>query len=263
MLLVLPIVLPLGTAIVLLLLRDRRLAQRVVAVVSGSALVVVALALAATVWTAGPQVIQSGNWPAPFGISLVADLFSAGMNVVVASAGLLVAIYSLASIERKHERFGYFPIYFILLAGVAGAFLTGDLFNLYVWFEVLLIASFVLMALGNERNQLEGAMKYVVLSLISSLFFLTACGLMYGMVGTLNMADIAAQLPRYPNQALVVTLGMLFFLAFGIKAAAFPVFSWLPASYHTPPVAVSGIFAALLTKVGVYALIRVFTLLFT
>jgi multicomponent Na+:H+ antiporter subunit D len=146
---------------------------------------------------------------------------------------------------------------------VCGAFLTGDIFNLYVWFEVMLIASFVLLALGGQQAQLEGAIKYVTLNLLSSALFLTGVAILYGVAGTLNMADLHVKLsaPDMPA-GMVTTVAILFLVAFGIKAAVFPLFFWLPASYHTPPVAVSAIFAGLLTKVGVYALIRVFTLLF-
>jgi multicomponent Na+:H+ antiporter subunit D len=150
----------------------------------------------------------------------------------------------------------------ILLMGVCGAFLTGDLFNLYVWFEVLLMASFVLLTLGGERGQIEGGFKYVTLNLIASTLFLTALGLVYGMTGTLNMAALAQSLPTAPYPGLILTVSMLFLVGFGIKAAAFPLFFWLPASYHTPPVAVSAVFIGLLTKVGVSALLRLFTLLF-
>jgi multicomponent Na+:H+ antiporter subunit D len=140
--------------------------------------------------------------------------------------------------------------------------LTGDLFNLYVWFEVLLMASFALLTLGSERGQIEGGFKYVTLNLIASTLFLTALGLVYGMTGTLNMAALARTLPTAPYPGLMLTVSMLFLVGFGIKAAAFPLFFWLPASYHTPPVAVSAVFVGLLTKVGVYALVRLFTLLF-
>ena len=146
--------------------------------------------------------------------------------------------------------------------GVCGAFLTGDIFNLYVWFEVMLMASFVLLALGGERAQVEGAIKYVTLNLISSALFLAAVGLLYGLAGTLNMADLARKLSQVEDPRQVTLLAMLFLISFGIKSAAFPLFFWLPASYHTPPAAVSAVFAGLLTKVGVYALIRVFTLIF-
>jgi multicomponent Na+:H+ antiporter subunit D len=146
--------------------------------------------------------------------------------------------------------------------GVCGAFLTGDIFNLYVWFEVMLIASFVLLALGGEKGQMEGAMKYVTLNFMSSAVFLASVGILYGLCGTLNMADLARTLGGVDRPRLVTALALLFFVAFGIKSAVFPLFFWLPASYHTPPVPVSAIFAGLLTKVGVYAMIRVFTLLF-
>jgi multicomponent Na+:H+ antiporter subunit D len=209
----------------------------------------------------GIQAVQMGNWPAPFGITLVADLFSAIMLVLTGIIGLAVAIYSLGNIDTRRESFGYYPLYHVLLMGISGAFLTGDMFNLYVWFEVMLIASFVLMALGGERPQMEGALKYVTLNLISSAIFLAAVGVLYGVTGTLNMADLATQLPLIAP-GMANTLAMMFLVAFGIKAAVFPLFFWLPAAYHTPPAAVSAIFAGMLTKVGVYALIRVFTLLF-
>lgn len=259
---VLPIVLPLTTAALCMLFWRSGRAQRVFAVVGAAGLLACTLTLLATVRREGVLVLQLGNWPAPFGISLVADLFSAIMAVLAAVIGLAVVVYSLASIDLRREAYGYYPLLHILLMGVCGCFLTGDLFNLYVWFEVMLMASFVLLALGGERGQLEGAIKYVTLNLVASTFFLSALGLLYGLVGTLNMADVARMLDQIERPGLVSTLAMLFFAAFGIKAALFPFFFWLPASYHTPPVAVSAIFAGLLTKVGVYALIRVFTLLF-
>jgi multicomponent Na+:H+ antiporter subunit D len=184
------------------------------------------------------------------------------MVVLAGLMGLSVSLYSLGDIDRQRESFGYYPLLLLLLMGVCGAFLTGDLFNLYVWFEVMLMASFVLLALGGEQAQMEGAVKYVTLNLVSSALFLAAVGLLYGMTGTLNMADLAVKLREPAPHGLTTTVAMLFLIAFGIKAAAFPLFFWLPASYHTPPVAVSAIFSALLTKVGVYSLMRTFTLLF-
>jgi multicomponent Na+:H+ antiporter subunit D len=145
---------------------------------------------------------------------------------------------------------------------VNGAFITGDLFNLYVWFEVMLMASFVMLALGGDRPQIEGAIKYVILNLLSSTLFLSAVGLLYNLAGTLNMADLALHLPTLEAGNQVTLIAVLFLIAFGIKSAVFPLFFWLPASYHTPPVAVTALFSGMLTKVGVYALFRVFTLLF-
>lgn len=261
-LLVLPIVVPLMTAATGFLLWKRRDWQRVLGVAGAAIHLALAIALLLTVDRHGIQSVQIGSWPAPFGITLVADLLSAIMLVLAGIMGLGVVVYSLAQVDNQRESFGYYPLIMVLIMGVSGAFLTGDIFNLYVWFEVLLMASFVLMALGGERAQLEGSIKYVTLNLISSAFFLAAVGILYGEIGALNMADLAVKLSVAEHPRLITTVAMLFLIAFGIKAAMFPLFFWLPASYHTPPVAVTALFAGLLTKVGAYSLIRVFTLIF-
>jgi multicomponent Na+:H+ antiporter subunit D len=262
LLLILPLVIPMLSAALSLLAWRRVALQRALAVAGTAALLGSGAALLAFVWTNGIAASQMGAWAAPFGITLVADLLSAIMVVLAGLIGLAVAIYSLASMDPPRESFGYYPLLHILLMGVCGAFLTGDLFNLYVWFEVMLMASFVLLALGGEPDQLRGAIKYVTLNLVASALFLAAVGILYGIAGTLNMADLAHKLESVAEPGTVTALAMLFLIAFGIKAAVFPLFFWLPASYHTPPVAVSAVFAGLLTKVGVYALIRVFTLIF-
>ncbi len=264
LLLILPILMPLATATLALFLWRHRGAQRLVSLAGAIGLLASALTLLAWIWSEGIQATAIGRWPAPFGITLVADLLSAVMVSVTGIVGAAVAAYSIVSIDARREAYGYHPLYHVLLAGVCGAFLTGDLFNLYVWFEVLLISSFVLMGLGGERKQLEGSVKYVTLNLLSSAIFLAAVGVLYHTAGTLNMADLSVVLQdsRFDSR-LIMAIAMLFLVAFGIKAAIFPVFAWLPASYHTPPVVVSAIFAGLLTKVGVYALVRVFTLIFT
>jgi multicomponent Na+:H+ antiporter subunit D len=262
-LLVLPILIPLTTAALSLLAWRYMYLQRFLGVAGAGALLGATVTLFVVVWNDGIRVTQIGGWRAPFGITLVADLFSAIMLVLAGLMGFVVALYSITTIGARREIFGYYLLLHILLMGVCGAFLTGDLFNLYVWFEVMLMASFVLLVLGGERAQIEGALKYVTLNLMSSAIFLAAVGILYGTVGTLNMADLAVKLRTSAEPGLMTTLAMLFLIAFGIKAAVFPLFFWLPASYHTPPVAVSAVFAGLLTKVGVYALIRVFTLLFT
>ncbi|MFH7586530.1 Na+/H+ antiporter subunit D [Oceanimonas smirnovii] len=259
---VIPILIPMLAGALCLTCWRWRNVQRWISVFSGAGLLVASVVLLQKVQTDGIQVAHMGSWPAPYGISLVADLLSAIMVVVTGIIGLAVAVYSLATMTRSHEAFGYYPLLHLMLAGVVGAFLTGDIFNLYVWFEILLIASFGLMILGGERAQMEGAIKYVTLNLISSAMFLTAVGLLYGYAGTLNMADLAVKLNGADQTGLVTVIAMLFLVAFGIKAAAFPLFFWLPASYHTPPVAISAVFAGLLTKVGVYALYRVFSLIF-
>lgn len=261
--LTLPIALPLVAAAAALLAWRSRATQRALGVAGAAGLLAAGLGLLARVAGGGILAVQIGGWPAPFGITLVADLFSAVMVVLAGLMGLVVTVYSLATIEARHEAFGYYPLLLLLQMGVCGAFLTGDLFNLYVWFEVMLMASFVLVAHGGRRAQLEGAIKYVTLNLIASAFLLAAVGITYGVAGTLNLADLSRQFAAGVPTGLTTTVAMLFLIAFGIKAAAFPLFFWLPASYHTPPVAVSAIFSGLLTKVGIYALIRMFTLLFT
>lgn len=261
-LLILPVLVPLLSAAVCLIGWRSVRFQRVVAVLGSGAHLAVCVTLLRAVRSEGIQVLRFGDWASPFGIAFAADLFGAIMAVLAGIIGFSVMIYSLATIDRTRESFGYYPLFLVLLAGVSGAFLTGDIFNLYVWFEVLLMSSFVLISLGNEKAQTEGSIKYVVLNLISSALFLTAAGLLYGIAGTLNYADLSNVLSQHPRPALVLSIGMLFFTAFGIKAAVFPLFFWLPASYHTPPAAVSAVLSGLLTKVGVYAMIRAFTLLF-
>lgn len=259
--LTLPILIPFTTAVALVLLRSSRRAQRALSVAGAAALLGAGAALLAVVARDGIQVIHIGSWPAPFGIALVADLFSAILVVLAGLIGSMVMIYSLASVDAGREACGYHPLQHVMLLGVCGAFLTGDVFNLYVWFEVMLVASFALLSLGGERAQLEGSIEYVALNMMSSALFLSAAGLLYDLTGTLNMADAALRLAE-GDAGRGTTVAMLFLVAFGIKAAVFPFFFWLPASYHTPPVPVSAIFAGLLTKVAVYALIRFFTLLF-
>jgi multicomponent Na+:H+ antiporter subunit D len=262
MMLALPILVPLATAISLHLLPQRRQLLRVVAFVGALLLLGVAAVILVRVRADGIQVLQIGSWPAPYGITLVADLFSALMVVMAGIIAVAVTGSSFSGVDPRREAFGYHSLIHVLLMGVSGAFLTGDIFNLYVWFEVMLIGSFVLMSLHRTRAQLHAAFTYVGLNLLASAFFLTAIGLLYGQAGTLNFADLARAWPERRTPGLDAALSMLFLTAFGIKAGLFPLFFWLPASYHTPPAAIGALLAGLLTKVGIYAMIRVFTLLF-
>ncbi len=248
-------------AALMLLAYRRGAAQRAIGLVSTAIQLVLAVTLLSIVDSRGTQATQLGGWPAQFGITFVADLLAALMVLLSGTIAVSTAVYSTWNIDRARRACGFYPLMQLLLMGANGAFLTGDLFNLYVWFELLLIASFVLLVLGNERPQMEGALKYVTLNLISSMLFLTAVGILYGSVGALNMADIALRLPEVPA-SITGALAMLLLVAFGIKAAVFPLFFWLPDSYHTPPATVIALFAGLLTKVGVYSLLRVFTLFF-
>ncbi|MGC9423146.1 MAG: Na+/H+ antiporter subunit D [Vibrio sp.] len=262
MILLMPILVPMFAAALSMTIWRHRTLQRWVSVFANSILLISALILFHDVYNNGIQVAYLGDWQAPFGISLVADLLAVIMVTVSAFVAFCIAIYALATMDEEREAFGFYPLLHLMLAGVIGAFLTGDIFNLYVWFEVMLVASFGLLILGGERAQMEGALKYVTLNLLSSALFLSAVGLLYAYAGTLNMADLGSKLAESDNTGVVTVISLLFLVAFGIKAAAFPLFFWLPASYHTPPVAISAVFAGLLTKVGVYALYRVFSVIF-
>jgi multicomponent Na+:H+ antiporter subunit D len=258
-------ILPVAHCIVLgalmLVLRVHVRLHAVIAILGLAALVLIDALLLKRVVDDGPLTMIMGRWLPPFGIAFTADLFGVLMALVAAIAALAASLYGLSDIDAGGRRFGFFPFLMFLMAGVTGAFLTGDVFNLYVWFEVLLISSFGLLVLGSEREQIDGAMKYAVLNLIGTTLFLIAVGYLYAIFGTLNMADIALKAADLRDTAPLVTLAALFLLAFAMKAAAFPVNFWLPASYHTPRIVVSALFAGLLTKVGVYALIRVMVML--
>ena len=254
----LTVIVPLATAALLLALWTKPRLRRYVALLGSIGHVFAAFRLLFEVITDGEVTKQLGNWPAPFGITFVADSFSAVLVAVAALVGLVVNIYSAENLDSTRRDFGFHPLLFVLLAGVTGVFVTGDLFNLFVWFECILLSSFVLLSLGGERAQIRGALNYVVPNLFSSMLFLSGLGLLYGVAGTLNMADLANRIEYVPPQ-LMGAISLLFLIAFSVKAAIFPFFSWLPTSYHTPPVAITALFAGLLTKVGVYALFRFFT----
>lgn len=251
---VLPVVLSLMGAAMALMLRKAGSLSFMLAVLVICAVIACDIALLLRVLEIGPVSMTMGKWLPPFGISLAADLFSAAFALAAAVVTLVVLIYAEGESGRD-ERDGFHAMVLLLLAGVTGSFLTGDLFNLYVWFEVMLIASFGLMVLGGKPIQLDGAVKYGFLNFLATTLFLLALGLLYGLLGTLNMADVMRVAPA-ANPAAMAGVAALLLLAFSMKAAAFPVNAWLPASYHTPPAAVSALFAGLLTKVGAYALLR-------
>ena len=259
---VFPILFQLFTAIVLMFCWTKKTTQKCISIIASFVALGIAIWLFSSVWNNGILTMQAGSWKAPFGITFVADVFSATLILLTAISGLAVSMFSAGSIRNKRVKFGYFPIYHFLLMGLNGAFLTGDIFNLYVWFEIIIISSFVLLTLGGEKPQIEGSIKYVTMNLLASVIFLTAVAILYGMAGSLNMADLSLKVAELENRGLVNVTAILFLVGFGIKSAIFPLYFWLPASYHTTPPAVSAIFGGLLTKVGIYALLRVFTLIF-
>lgn len=259
---VLPLAIPLATAIVAILLRRWPRIQTATAITGHVALLGVATYLVATVWSEGVLVGQMGNWPAPFGITVAIDMLGAALVWAAAAIGVAVVVFAAGDIDEGRRQAGFWPMVSILIMGVNGAFTTGDLFNLYVWFEVLLMSSFVLLSIGNRPRQIEASVKYVAINLVSSTAFLIATAMLYGVTGTLNMADLSVKIAAIDNTGLVTTVAVLLIVAFGIKAAVFPVYFWLPSAYPAPPAVISTLFAALLSKVGVYSLLRCFTLLF-
>ncbi|MCA0380235.1 MAG: Na+/H+ antiporter subunit D [Actinobacteria bacterium] len=259
------VLIPLGSAALALALPGRRRAQQLITVV---ALVCVVALSGAFMWIVDQQgalVMQVGGWAAPFGISLVVDRLSALMLTVSAVVLLGVLLFSLgqglADGDDETPVSIYYPTYLVLGAGVCNAFIAGDLFNLYVGFEILLVASYVLITLGGTGPRIRAGVTYVVVSLVSSILFLVSIGLVYAATGTVNIAQLTLRIAELPgNVQLLLNLALL--IAFGIKAAIFPLAFWLPDSYPTAPAPVTAVFAGLLTKVGVYAIIRAQTQLF-
>ena len=264
-LLPLPVALPLAGAGVSILFGRQPAVQRLLSLLVLIGLLAAAVSLLVVVDGEGTQVVQAGGWAAPAGISLVADRLAALLLVVSAAVLLAVLVYAIgqgvADSGRSIPIAVFHPCYLVLAAGIALAFLTGDLFNLFVAFEVFLVASYVLLTLGGGTEQVRAGMTYVVVSLLASVLFVTVIGLVYAATGTVNMADAAIRLQEVPD-GVRVALGLTMLVVFGIKAALFPLFSWLPDSYPTAPSPVTAVFAGLLTKVGVYAVIRTQTLLF-
>jgi multicomponent Na+:H+ antiporter subunit D len=257
-----PVVIAIAAGALLLMLRHHLRWQAVYA--SGCLLLMLAAngALLARVLSDGPLVMTMGRWLPPFGISFAADSLGASFALVATFVALICALFSARDIDTTGRRYGFYPFLMLMMAGVNGAFLTGDIFNLYVWFEVFLISSFGLLILGSERAQIDGATKYGILNLLATALFLIATAYLYGAFGTLNMADIATKAAGLRGSAPLMTIAALYLLAFGMKAAAFPLNFWLPASYHTPRIVTAALFGGLLTKIGVYALLRTLVMIF-
>ncbi|WP_040494720.1 proton-conducting transporter transmembrane domain-containing protein, partial [Ilumatobacter nonamiensis] len=250
----LPIVIPLFAAALTIIFGRFLIAQRVIALSALSATVGVSVALLIEADEHGVVKMDAGGWAAPLGITYVVDRLSAIMLVTSSLMLLIVLIYAIGQHGVEDHHVGFEPIYLVLAAGVSASFITGDMFNLFVAFEMMLAASYVLLTLGGRADQVRSGMTYVVISLVASALFITALALLYASTGTVNMADLAERIPELsPNVRTGFSLMLI--LVFGIKAGLFPLFFWLPDSYPTAPGPVTAIFAGLLTKVGVYAII--------
>ena len=257
-----PAILPALTAALLILAwrRDIRM-QRIISVAATLALVGIALFLYYLASDGEPRVYRLGAWPAPYGIVLVLDRLSATMLLLAAALALAVLVYAVAGWDARGRHFH--ALFQFQLLGLNGAFLTGDIFNLFVFFEVMLIASYGLMLHGGGARRLGAGFQYVAINLVASTLFLIAIGLIYGVTGTLNMADLAVKVPQVVagDEALLRTGALLLFLVFAIKAAFVPLHWWLPATYSAASAPVAALFA-IMTKVGAYAIIRIYGTIF-
>jgi multicomponent Na+:H+ antiporter subunit D len=261
----LPVLLPILGAGLALALNRRPRAQRVVSTVVMVAVVAVSSTLMYLTDRLGPIVLWVGAWPQPLGIALVADRLSSLMLVVSSVVTLMVLLFSMGADEEERKRETpvsiFHPTLLVLSAGVSNAFLAGDLFNLFVGFEMLLFASYVLLTIGGTGERVRAGSTYVVVSLLSSTLFLVALAAVYAAAGTVNLAQLSLRLAELP-EGIQLVLQLLLLTVFSIKAAVFPLSAWLPDSYPTAPAPVTAVFAGLLTKVGVYAIIRTQTVLF-
>ncbi|MEK4104983.1 MULTISPECIES: Na+/H+ antiporter subunit D [Paenibacillus] len=260
-LLVLPLLIPAITAVILIFLKERVRLQRIISAVSVFLNIFVAGFIVYQVNTNGIQTLYMGGWRPPYGIVFVADMFSALLVLTAAIVGAACLFFSFASIGEDRERFYYYPFFHFLLTGVFGSFLTGDLFNLFVCFEVLLVASYALIVLGGSKGQLRETLKYVLINVISSSLFVATIAYLYAATGTLNMAHLSMRVAEAGQGGVMNVIAVLLLIVFSIKAGLL-LFFWLPDSYSAPPLAVRALFGALLTKVGLYAITRTFTLIF-
>jgi len=257
----LPVLIPLIGAALTVVFGRWRILQRIISV---SCLVALVPISAILLWKAddvGFVVQVGGGWTAPLGIALVVDRLSAMMLLVSSLVLVAVMVYAIGQADEEHSHDAFHPLYLVLAAGVSASFITGDLFNLFVAFEMMLAASYVLITLGGRREQVRSGMSYVVISLVASTFFITVLALLYAATGTVNLADLSVRIQEL-DPAVQAAFALTLLAVFGIKAGLFPLFFWLPDSYPTAPGPITAVFAGLLTKVGVYAIIRTQTLLF-
>lgn len=263
-LITLPIIIPMFTAIVCMFLHGRNIQiQRVIAGISALTSLGVAFKIFSEVVDGETVLVfTASGWEAPFGIVLAVDILSSIMVILVSIVSAACLYSAFMTMDKAREENYFYPVWFCIMMGINGSFVTGDIFNLYVMFEIMLMASYVLCVIGNSQGQLRESFKYLILNMISSTIFVIALALLYGMMGTLNMADLAQKISMVEDQSLITVCAMIFFVVFGLKGAVFPLYFWLPRTYTEPPAPIAAMFGGILTKVGVYAMIRVFTLIF-
>lgn len=261
-LVILPVIFPFIIGAILIIFAKHHKLQRVISGFAAIVMLLFSIYLAFIVYQDGIITFEAGNWSAPFGIVLVADMLATLMMVLTAIISTACLFFAFKTITPKREKFFFYPFYFFLLVGVNGAFLTGDIFNLFVFFEVLLLSSYGLIVHGGTKYQLRESFKYVIINVFGSALFVVAIAWLYSVTGTLNMAHIAERVAELEQTGVINVIAMMLFIVFATKGALFPLYFWLPKSYFGPPAAIAALFGGLLTKVGIYAIIRIFTLIF-
>jgi len=259
---ILPIIIPMITAVLLIFFNKQEKVQKYLSAVSSVINIGISVFLVHYVHTNGIISLEVGDWKAPFGIVLVADMYAI---LLVLTANIIVfacLLFSYKIVDYNRSKFFYYSGVMFLLTGVSGAFLTGDLFNLFVFYEVMLMSSYFLIVHGNSKPQLRETIKYILVNVISSALFVISVAFLYAVTGTLNMADLSLRVAELGSSGIIAAISIMYLIVFGLKGAIFPLFFWMPGSYQAPPAAVTALFGALLTKVGVYSITRVFTLIF-
>src|SRR5690625_3562422 len=260
-LVVLPMIIPLLIGVILIFFPKHIGLQKFLTFASMIAILIISIILLVEIQNDGIITLDFGSWEAPFGISFVADSFATLLVITTSLISSIILLFAFQTISKEREQLYFYSFVNFLIAGVNGSFLTGDLFNLFVTFEVMLLASYALITLGGDKKQLQESFKYIAINVVSSSLFLIAIAYLYGLLGTLNMAHLSERIAETGQTPLLTVVSLLFLIVFSIKSGLL-LYQWLPGAYSTPPTAVAALFGALLTKVGIYALFRTFTLLF-
>lgn len=260
-LIVLPMVIPLLVGVLLVFLRSFIKLQQWITFIFLLINAVISFIILQRIQVDGIISLDFGGWVAPFGILFVADSFAMLLVLTTNIVSAICVLYAIHTIGKRREKFYFYSFVNFLIAGVNGSFLTGDIFNLFVTFEVMLLASYALITLGGTKAQLKESLKYIAINVVSSSLFLIAIAYLYGTLGTLNMAHLSMRIAEVGQTPILTVISLLFLIVFSLKSGLL-LYQWLPGSYSAPPTAIAALFGALLTKVGVYALFRIFTLLF-